>query len=97
MASQPWCAIEDILYQVFEQLHVDIESAQSDAPHCRQALARLAWSCRAFAHPALTVLWRSLPSDQPLNELLCTLGIAEAVNREHRSASGRVAVSEPFA
>ncbi|TBU36482.1 hypothetical protein BD309DRAFT_975657 [Dichomitus squalens] len=92
MATQPWYTIEDIVYQVFEHLHVDIESAQSDAPHCRQALARLARSCRAFAHPALTVLWRSLPRDRPLTELLCTLEMAEAVDLKDRSASGRVAV-----
>ncbi|TBU31046.1 hypothetical protein BD311DRAFT_795777 [Dichomitus squalens] len=79
--AQPWYAMDDIIYQVFEQLHVsvDINFAQDevrDAIHCRQALARLARSCRAFTHPALKVLWRCLPSDQPLLELLCTLAIA---------------------
>ena len=72
--------MEDIMYQVFEQLHasVDVDSPGfRNAMDCRQALARSARSCKAFTRPASAVLWRSLPSDVPLLKLLCALGIAE--------------------
>ena len=75
--------MEYIVYHVFEHLYpsVDVDSAYDvdrlDAIHCRQALARAARACRAFSRPALTYLWKSLPNDEPLLRLLCTLGIAK--------------------
>ena len=42
----------------------------------RQSLARAARTCRSFTGPALDVLWKRLPDDQPLADLLCEVGIA---------------------
>ncbi|TBU40498.1 hypothetical protein BD309DRAFT_967361 [Dichomitus squalens] len=46
----------------------------------RWSLAIAARTCRGFASPALGVLWKRLPDDQPLDDLLCAFGIAA---REH--------------
>ena len=81
-ASLPSPLMEDIMYQVFKHLHANVDDfiedgVVQDVVYCRQALARSARACRAFAYPALAALWRSLPSDEPLLRLLCTLGIAQ--------------------
>ncbi|TBU23293.1 hypothetical protein BD311DRAFT_768733 [Dichomitus squalens] len=72
--------LPDILYNVFH--HFDVHAMWYDdnrsAALCdsRRSLAMAARTCRAFADPALKMLWSSLPDDQPLADLLCTLGIA---------------------
>ncbi|TBU60045.1 hypothetical protein BD310DRAFT_923761 [Dichomitus squalens] len=71
--------VPDILYNVFH--HFDVHAMWYDdnrsAALCdsRRSLAMAARTCRAFADPALKMLWSSLPDDQPLADLLCTLGI----------------------
>ncbi|TBU39945.1 hypothetical protein BD309DRAFT_968570 [Dichomitus squalens] len=72
--------VPDILYNVFS--HFDVHAVwyndnRSAALYdSRRSLAMAARTCRAFTDPALKMLWSSLPDDQPLSDLLCTLGIA---------------------
>ena len=66
-----------ILYDVFTFLDPAQYSLSDDAAHeSRYALAMSARTCHGFSALALKVLWRHLPDDQPLADLLCTLGIA---------------------
>ena len=84
--------MEDIAYQVFEHLYAstDIDSVEDGVVEhvisCRQALARSARTCKAFTYLALAALWRSLPSDEPLLQLLCILGVAKN-SSEHAPTS----------
>ncbi|PIL25778.1 hypothetical protein GSI_11528 [Ganoderma sinense ZZ0214-1] len=70
----------DILYHIFSFLdpvhHLRHEHNQV-YESCR-SLALAARTCRTFTGPALDVLWKRLPDDQPLADLLCQLGIAAA-------------------
>ena len=67
----------DILNDVFTLLDPAAHSSNDNAAYeSRHALAMSARTCRAFSAPALRALWRYLPDDQPLADLLCTLGIA---------------------
>ncbi|EJF61349.1 hypothetical protein DICSQDRAFT_136564 [Dichomitus squalens LYAD-421 SS1] len=72
--------VPDILYNVFS--HFDVHAVWYDDNRSaalydsRRSLAMAARTCRAFTNPALKMLWSSLPDDQPLADLLCTLGIA---------------------
>ena len=72
--------VPDVLYHVFSQLAVPSVWYKSNGNaaiyESRRSLAMLARTCRVFTDPALKVLWSSLPDDQPLADLLCTLGIA---------------------
>ena len=70
----------DITHHIFAHLNPEHHSSydtKASIYDARQALANAARSCRAFTRPALKILWRSLPDDQPLADLLCTLGIAQ--------------------
>ena len=67
----------DILNDVFTFLDPAAHSSNDNAAYeSRYSLAMSARTCRAFSAPALRALWRYLPDDQPLADLLCTLGIA---------------------
>ncbi|KAI1787419.1 hypothetical protein LXA43DRAFT_713507 [Ganoderma leucocontextum] len=68
--------VQDILYYIFPHLDPD-QSSGEDIFRVRQTLIHSALTCRNFTRPALSALWRSLPSDKPLMSLLCTLGIAQ--------------------
>ncbi|TBU60004.1 hypothetical protein BD310DRAFT_923663 [Dichomitus squalens] len=71
----------DILYEVFSFFDTDALSWNKHIVHeSRRSLAIAAMTCRGFASPALGVLWKRLPDDQPLADLLCAFGIAA---REH--------------
>ena len=48
-----------------------------DSTSARKDLACLARAHRSFTQPTLAVLWRSLPSQKPLEHLLCAIGIAQ--------------------
>ena len=80
------------MYQVFEHLHASIDvdfggkGVVQDIIDCRQALARSARTCKAFTYLALAALWRSFPSDEPLLQLLCILGVAKN-SSEHAPTS----------
>ncbi|TBU40529.1 hypothetical protein BD309DRAFT_967292 [Dichomitus squalens] len=85
----------DIIYHIFA--HLDPERYSPYDPHAnlydaRQALARSARACRSFTRPALKVLWKRIPDDQPLADLLCSLGIAE---KESTLAGNDVIGDEP--
>ena len=67
---------QDILYHIVQYLDPDRSSAE-DLARIRQTLLSTAFSCRNFTRPALAALWRFLPSDKPLTDLLVTLGLAE--------------------
>ena len=67
---------QDILYHIVQYLDPDRSSAE-DLARVRQTLLSTAISCRNFTRPALAALWRFLPSDKPLTDLLVTLGLAE--------------------
>lgn len=55
-------------------------------PVChRQALVRLAMAHSTFARPAMSVLWRSLPSDRALKGVLSVVGIAKQLPLEEHS------------
>ncbi|TBU60054.1 hypothetical protein BD310DRAFT_848383 [Dichomitus squalens] len=69
----------DILYRIFSYFDADDLERQylpGNVYESRRSLVFAARTCRAFADPALRVLWSSLPDDQPLADLLCILGIA---------------------
>ena len=67
----------DILHCVFAFLDPDLHLERNDAVYeFRQTLAASARTCSGFTGPALSVLWKRLPDDQPLADLLCALGIA---------------------
>ena len=66
-----------ILHDVFTFLDPAQYSSSDDAAHeSRYALAMSARTCHGISALALKVLWRHLPDDQPLADLLCHLGIA---------------------
>ena len=67
--------VPDILCQVFSYLD-PIHYSGERMYEVRQSLATAARTCRGFTGPALDILWKRLPDDQPLSDLLCTLGIA---------------------
>ena len=73
----------EIMYFVFSHLDPDGHLQLQDVYNARQALAWLARTCRNFTRSASKILWKNLPGDQPLADLLCVLGIAR------RRASGR--------
>ena len=70
--------VPDVLYAIFSYLdpvhHFQHEHDQ--VYESRRSLALAARTCRGFAGPALDVLWKRLPDDQPLADLLCEVGIA---------------------
>ena len=67
----------DVIYYVVSHLDPWIPEGDLDVYPVRRALARLARTCRNFTRPALKMLWKRLPDDQPLADLLCILGIAQ--------------------
>ncbi|KAM5540962.1 hypothetical protein V8D89_005273 [Ganoderma adspersum] len=68
--------VQDILYYIFPRLDTE-RSSWDDIFRVRQTLLHSALTCRTFAWPALSALWRSLPSEKPLTSLLFALGIAQ--------------------
>ncbi|KAM5540945.1 hypothetical protein V8D89_005256 [Ganoderma adspersum] len=66
----------DVIYYVVSHLDPWVPDGDLDVYTVRRALARSARTCRNFTRPALKMLWKHLPDDQPLADLLCTLGIA---------------------
>lgn len=48
----------------------------SESKSARKALACLARSHSSFTQPALAAMWRSLPTHEALEHLLCVIGIA---------------------
>ena len=71
--------VPDILPDIFSYLD-PIHYSDESMYEARRSLAMAARSCRDFAGPALDVLWRRLPDDQPIADLLYIVGIAA---REH--------------
>ena len=78
MAPHPIAEVQDVLYAIFSYLDPDLQAGGSDVDpelqsdetrSTRNTLALLARAHRLFTWPAVTVLWRSLPSDIPLKEL----------------------------
>ncbi|PIL25793.1 hypothetical protein GSI_11543 [Ganoderma sinense ZZ0214-1] len=68
--------VPDILHHVFSYLDPIHQSGDGQAYESRLSLAFAARTCHGFTGPALDVLWKRLPDDQPLADLLCELGIA---------------------
>ncbi|PIL25795.1 hypothetical protein GSI_11545 [Ganoderma sinense ZZ0214-1] len=68
----------DILCHIFSYLDPVHQFGDNDVYESRRSLALAARTCpsRGFASPALDVLWKRLPDDQPLADLLCEVGIA---------------------
>ena len=75
-ASRTLPDVPDILYYVFSYLDPVHQSQYEQVYESRRSLAVAARTCRGFSGPALDVLWRRLPDDQPLANLLCEVGIA---------------------
>ena len=69
--------VPDILYHVFSYLDPIHQLEDDEAYESRRSLAIAARTCQGFTGLALDLLWRRLPDDQPLADLLCTLGIGE--------------------
>lgn len=72
--------VPDVLHHVFSYLD-PIHYSDEEIHTSHRSLAMAARTCRGFSGLALDVLWKRLPNDQPLAELLCTIGIAA---REHK-------------
>ena len=68
--------VQDIIYHIVSYLDPGLPYTVG-SKLVRRALARLARTCRNFTRPALKMLWKRLPDDQPLADLLCILGIAQ--------------------
>ena len=68
--------VQDIIYHIVSYLDPGLPYTVG-SKLVRQTLARLARTSRNFYDPALKTLWRRLPDDKPLADLLCTLGIVE--------------------
>ena len=68
--------VQDIIYHIVSYLDPGLPYTVG-SKSARQSLARLARTSRNFSDPALKTLWRSLPDDKPLADLLCVLGIAD--------------------
>ncbi|PIL37413.1 hypothetical protein GSI_01107 [Ganoderma sinense ZZ0214-1] len=67
----PAILTEDILFHVVSHL------SATHSRSARRTLVRLARVHSTFKKPALAVLWRSLPSAEALEHLLCAIGIAQ--------------------
>ena len=67
--------VPDVLYHIFAYLDPIHQLEWDKAYESRQSLAIAARTCRGFRGPALDILWRRLPDDQPLADLLCEVGI----------------------
>ena len=67
--------IPEVLYHIFSYLDPIHQSDDNCVYESRRSLALAARTCRGFTSPALDVLWKRLPDDQPLADLLCHLGI----------------------
>ena len=77
---------DDIFFQILSHLCAD---PKADGPSslsfretresisARKALACLARTHSSFTQPALAEMWRSLPSQEPLEHLLLVVGIAQ--------------------
>ncbi len=89
--------LPDIIYHVFSYLD-PIHYSVTEAEAARQSLAMVARTCRGFTDPALNVLWRRLPSDGPLVDLLRSLGIAAPglKRKEDQSFDESYFWSQPF-
>ncbi|KAM5530656.1 hypothetical protein V8D89_015677 [Ganoderma adspersum] len=68
--------VPDVLYAIFSYLDPVHQTQYDQVYESRRSLALVARTCRGFAGPALDVLWKRLPDDQPLADLLCEVGIA---------------------
>ncbi len=75
MASRSISDVPEVFNEVFGYLDPDSYTDQEKIAEVRQALLNSALTCRHLAQPALNVLWTCLPSDEPLLDLLSTLGI----------------------
>lgn len=83
-ASRSLPDVPDVLHHVFSFLD-PIHQFQRDHDkvyESRRSLALAARTCRGFAGPALDVLWKRLPDDQPLADLLCEVGMATREGRD---------------
>ena len=69
--------IHDVLYFIFQYLDPSAlhpeDSYQAD--HLRSSLASAAVTCRALSELALDVLWKTLPCEEPLLQLLDNHGV----------------------
>lgn len=72
--------VPDILHHVFSYLD-PIHCSDREISTPLRSLTMVARTCRGFSGPALDVLWKCLPDDRPLVNLLCAIGIAD---REHK-------------
>ncbi|EJF55813.1 hypothetical protein DICSQDRAFT_175475 [Dichomitus squalens LYAD-421 SS1] len=68
-------AVEDVCYQTIANLEPELWH-EGEWPSLRRTLAQTARVCTSFRRPALKTLWKRLPEDRPLVDLLYTLGIA---------------------
>ncbi|KAI1787395.1 hypothetical protein LXA43DRAFT_712467 [Ganoderma leucocontextum] len=75
-SSRSLTNVPDVLYHVFSYLDPIHQVKDDQIYESRRSLAIAARTCRGFTGPALDVLWKRLPDDQPLADLLCELGIA---------------------
>ena len=79
----------DTFYHILSHLTPDptprtVDLSESrDSESARKALSRLARVHSSFTQPVLAAMWRSLPSETPLEHLLCVVGIAHRRRREH--------------
>ena len=75
--------LHDIFYHILSHLapdlkHLNITFLETfEEVETRKALARLARTHSSFTQPALAEMWRSLPSQRPLEHLPYVVGIAQ--------------------
>ncbi|KAI0742979.1 hypothetical protein C8Q80DRAFT_946020 [Daedaleopsis nitida] len=62
--------VQDVLYDVFPYLDPEHYASRGEIARVRQTLFRSAITCKNFTRPALKILWKHIPSDEPLLLLL---------------------------
>ncbi|RPD77307.1 hypothetical protein L226DRAFT_533305 [Lentinus tigrinus ALCF2SS1-7] len=80
--------LPDLIHDIVPYLNPEYCDTKEETVCARYVLLRCALTCKDFTTPALNVLWRSLPSDKPLVNLLSTLGVVQSLIAERGDLNG---------
>lgn len=75
--------VQDILYDVFPHLDPGHYASREEIARVRQTLFRSALTCKNFTRPALNILWKHIPSEEPLLSLLFLYNIVQTTMTSH--------------
>lgn len=98
MQATSLITVDDVLIHIISLVAADLHITNDDLSTltstgsyrlteidvARRTLAKLARTHSRFKQPALTALWKTLPSDEPLMRLLCLVGIAQRDPHDER-------------